>query len=47
MLDLHTSGVDSGIHPYNFFDAALHIGDNDYTVMEDGWLRLRADLSTR
>ena len=45
--DLIASGMDAGIHPYNFFEASLHMGA-DYTVLEDGWLRLRTEshLST-
>lgn len=30
------------IHPYDFFQASLYMGDDSYTVLEDGWLRLRS-----
>ena len=34
-----SSGL-ADIHPYNFFEASLHIGA-DFTTLEDGWLRPR------
>ncbi len=44
--DLIASGMDVGIHPYNFFEASLHMGA-EYTVLEDGWLRLRTESRLR
>jgi hypothetical protein len=38
-----TGRVSSGLadtHPYNFFEASLHIGAN-FTTLEDGWLHPR------
>src|SRR2546421_7125100 len=34
------------IHPYNFFEASLHMGA-DYSVLKDGWLRLRTKSQHR
>lgn len=39
----YTSDVlDNRIHPYNFFEASLHM-DADYSILEDGWTRLRGN----
>jgi hypothetical protein len=34
------SGWCDDIHPYNFFEASLHMGE-DFTLLEDGWMRWR------
>jgi hypothetical protein len=38
--DTAACAVERGIHPYNFFEASLHMSP-DYSILEDGWLRLR------
>lgn len=38
--------IDDGIHPYNFFEASLNISA-EYSVWEDGWLRLRHEPEFR
>lgn len=44
--DARTCGTQSGIHPYNFFEASLYLGP-DYSIFEDGWLRLRTESRLR
>jgi hypothetical protein len=44
--DSKAYGVQTGIHPYNFFESSLNMSA-DYSVLEDGWLRLRTESRLR
>jgi hypothetical protein len=46
MEDKRAGRINDEIHPYNFFEASLHMSP-DYSVFEDGWLRLRTESRFR